>query len=441
MRQQIQRYSCDRCHGQKVRCTRAETGGMCVRCEKAKAKCTWSPSQRKQRKDINTASTLFREPFDVSQDPSHPDIGLQKNGQTNHVALASSRQENNQCSRQIQTSTLDSVLFNSPNEQLGQPVLDFDFQMGMNFLEPTTAWTDSPSDPSSSAGAGNTIYGQGSPQRSSSGLDTWQHRFNHEWAMLSSDDIHTEQLSTSRDQPKGASSSLAITTIQALSDLNVELYAHAAMVPKPPKSSSQPLTWKDKDLVVDKTFQLSQRFIDVLNKFYPRYVEASTSSSSPNTSASSASSPRTGMALGRLHAAIDQGSFLLILSCHLRLIDTYENIFGNMQACLDRSSVTECEDHVGLPNVKVGSFSIPDTSAVQITLILHLARHLLSRMGELIKSIESSQTSDRVNEDGSLSVGSDSLVSPTLEAVHSREKVLVERISRLRKTFIDLNIL
>lgn len=66
-----------------------------------------------------------------------------------------------------------------------------------------------------------------------------------------------------------------------------------------------------------------------------------------------------------------------------------------MQACLDRSSVTECKDHVGLPNIKVDSFAIPKTSAVQITLILHLARYLLSWMGELIKSTESSQKSDR----------------------------------------------
>ncbi|KAF8867065.1 hypothetical protein BDZ45DRAFT_794809 [Acephala macrosclerotiorum] len=38
-------------------------------------------------------------------------------------------------------------------------------------------------------------------------------------------------------------------------------------------------------------------------------------------------------------------------------------MFGNMQACLDRSSVTECKDHVGLPNIKVDSFAIPKTSA------------------------------------------------------------------------------
>jgi len=266
--------------------------------------------------------------------------------------------------------------------------------------------------------------------------------------MLSAAEIPVQgQLPTPQNAAEKVPGLSAISTIQSLSDLNVELYTHAVTVPNPPKSLVEPLSWKDKDFAIDRTFQLSQRFIDILNTHYPRYLQ-SAALSATNTPASSApsNSHHSGSNSDRPPLSIDQASFLLILSCYLRLIDTYDNIFGNMQACLDRASVTAREDYVSLPNVKFGSFSLPNSSALQITLILQLARHLLNRMGEIIGSIELSEssstvTSDIIDNNEALSPGLEHSMSPTLKALNHREKALIKRVNTLRNTLIDLNIL
>ncbi|KAL9626947.1 MAG: hypothetical protein Q9164_007749, partial [Protoblastenia rupestris] len=154
------------------------------------------------------------------------------------------------------------------------------------------------------------------------------------------------------------SASSALSTIQELSNLNVRLYEHASMIPKPPQATTESLSWKGKDFAMDKTFELSQSMIELLNRIYPRYGEtplhktlkrkmSNVESSKSRKEGSSAISQRS-----QTLPCIDQGSMLLVLSCYLRLIDTYDNIFGNMQACLDRSSVTPSEDYVSLPCVK-----------------------------------------------------------------------------------------
>ncbi|OTA98508.1 hypothetical protein M426DRAFT_325923 [Hypoxylon sp. CI-4A] len=256
---------------------------------------------------------------------------------------------------------------------------------------------------------------------------TWQDRFNREWAMLSmdqptppKDDISEGQPPTSNDQ--GRDSLLAI--IRSLSDLNVDLFSLSSAVPKPPTSTSQPLSWKDKDFAIDKTFQLSQRFIKALDRLYPQH--------SRRPSKDVISQPDQD--LESTHGTpFDQSLFLLVLSCHQKLVETYDDIFGNMQACLDRSAITAPEDYVAMPDVKVGSFSLPNSSALQITLVLQLARHLLQRMGSIIKALDRSRmlAADDAND----------LMSLTFKAVNTREANLIERINKLRYTLVSLDIL
>ncbi|KAI2626421.1 hypothetical protein GGR54DRAFT_636992 [Hypoxylon sp. NC1633] len=162
---------------------------------------------------------------------------------------------------------------------------------------------------------------------------------------------------------------------------------------------------------------------------YPRHPEKS--SLSPTRSpAHDSASPVSGSCRP---ISFDQSSFLLVLSCYQRLIETYDDIFGNMQACLDRSSVTAREDYVQMPDVKVGSFSIPDSSALQITLILQLARHLIRRMGIIIKNLN-----PRPN---AAIDGANDLLSLTFKALSIRESDLIERINKLRNTLVSLDIL
>lgn len=241
-------------------------------------------------------------------------------------------------------------------------------------------------------------------------------------------------ISDTLDAPKTV---CLLTTIRELSELNVDLYAHETSVPKPPASLEEPMSWKNKDFAIDRTFHLSHRLIEIVNKSYPRYLETAcmqTPEMSPERSPES-TPPKP---------PVDQGSCLLILSCYTRLIETYDRIFDNMQGCLDRSSVTAREDYVSMPSVQVGSFSLPHSSSLQIVLILQLARQLLSRMGEIIKAVQpGTRTSspDVTAPESPTSPTGSLLLSSALETVSAEEERLIKRITKLRSTLIELNIL
>ncbi|OTA54843.1 hypothetical protein K449DRAFT_389072 [Hypoxylon sp. EC38] len=66
-----------------------------------------------------------------------------------------------------------------------------------------------------------------------------------------------------------------------------------------------------------------------------------------------------------------------------------------------------------MPDMKVGSFSLPNSSALQITLVLQLARNLIKRMGFIIKALDQSQNLK--------SCDTNDLMSLTFKAVNFRE--------------------
>lgn len=381
----VQRSACDRCHGQKLRCARSGHAGPCIRCTKVKAICTWTPSARRQsQKQLN-----------ICISPT----GSDENG--------------------IETP------FHAPHTVV-QP--QFDFAAFSMLDNPTTpAWPGSTlvdfiSGSSSASPTADTCVQQ-------SGESTWQYRSNQEWAMLSAqqqsppEDRIVPSCLDSRVNPQ-ETQRLQLLAIRGLSDLNVDMFSLSSTIPKPPTCISQPHSWKNKDFAIDKTFQLSQRLIEVLNQLFPHNSESHNYVMTPPNEAEAVLAPTN-------YPLFDQSSFLLVLSCYQRLIETYHNIFGNMQACLDRSMVTACEDYVQMPDMKVGSFSVPHSSALQITVVLQLSRHLLCRMGVIIKSLNTSCNGDGVND----------LMSFTFKAVKEREDELVKTISKLGNSLLSLDIL
>ncbi|KAK5992324.1 Isoflavipucine cluster transcription factor [Cladobotryum mycophilum] len=442
MAKPTQRYACDRCHGQKLRCIRTDTG-KCLRCSKAKATCVWSQSLR-CRKTASAQKKQQTEGLEASI------IGLPTN-----ATLASSSTDQSPNSTychlmdQLQPSNMPPVEINLDMLQPGG------MPPGIQPSPQSQDFSDVQSRPQHSSGpSSDTVTGSpvwmwsaattNCPTASESHSHAqagWQQMFNQEWAMLSS-----QHLAASKDMSPAAVSDLAedgsnpqcrIVTIRQLSDLNVELYAHAATVPKPPMSLSEPLNWKDKNFAIDRTFQLSQRLIEILNRQYPRYLE---------TASMSGSEPVSSDALQVADIETDDGSCLLILSCYIRLVGIYDNIFGNMQACLDRSSVIAREDHAKLPDVKFGSFSLPNSSALQIVLILQLARNLLNRMGEIVKAAgfnaqKSQSNPENPNTTESIEGPTNCLLPSAVKTVIYQENRLMTRITELRNTLIAMNIL
>ncbi|KAI0853026.1 hypothetical protein F5Y00DRAFT_225177 [Daldinia vernicosa] len=407
----IQRSACDRCHGQKLRCMRSASGGACIRCTRAKAACTWSPSLRSKK-------GLKPEAMNGLYDDRNNSVNREDN-------LDPVKINGNSLPRSTPAVA-------GPICQLSLP--DMNFSLGNDLFQCDSALWQTPLITGSTSSSSPTLVTSTSPSLSQipsqDASNTWQDRFNQEWAMLSAEqqsppknDSPAEKQGPLRDNMRGPPC-LPLDIIQSLSDLNVETFSLSSAIPKPPVSTSQPLSWKDKDFAIDRTFQLSQRFIEVLDKLYPRQLGSS--AQDPIIS------PIRESSTSRL-ASFDHASFLLVLSCYQRLIGIYNDIFGNMQACLDRSSVTAPEDYVRMPDVKVGSFSLPNSSALQITLVLQLARHLLQRMSFIIKILNPSPITDDND--------TNDLMAPTFKAVTARETDLIERINLLRSTLVSLDIL
>ena len=86
-----------------------------------------------------------------------------------------------------------------------------------------------------------------------------------------------------------------------------------------------------------------------------------------------------------------------------------------------------------MPDVKVGTFSLPKSSALQITLVLQLARYLLRRMGFVIKALDPSLSAD--GDD------TNNLMPLAFKVVKAGETDLIEKINQLRNTLISLEIL
>jgi hypothetical protein len=407
----VQRSACDRCHGQKLRCSRSGHGGPCIRCTKVKAVCTWTPSTRRQSEQLSSKPPTLQQSSiaTLGNSPTYDDgNGIESMRPLNTSFPA------------VQTE-LDLSAFSTC------PLPD----------NPTTAtWSDPTFVDFVSGSSSTCALSNASPTadpylQSEDAASTWQYRFNEEWAMLSAEQKSPPGDGTVRtcpSTPRAMSQeiqNLPLSTIRGLSDLNVEMFKLSSTIPKPPTSISQPHSWKNKDFAIDKTFQLSQRLIEVLDKLYPRNSEPNGYiMTPPQEDALPVLAPND-------PPSFDQSSFLLVLSCYQRLIETYHDIFGNMQACLDRSMVTAREDYVQMPDMKVGSFSVPDSSALQITMILQLSRHLLRRMGTIIKSLNTNYNGGGTND----------LMSLTFKAVNTREDELIETIYKLRNSLLSLDIL
>ncbi|KAL2837714.1 hypothetical protein BJY01DRAFT_41156 [Aspergillus pseudoustus] len=413
-----QRHACDRCHGQKLRCIHTDTG-PCLRCTKAKATCIWSQpvrSNRPKKQDRVVSGSPFasRQPTNQNISPTISVLGVSDSQGSTPVDINLDL---------LQAQFTPDPAWPLPSGRYPSPTshkLDHhNVAQTEGGIEATPDWMW----PTVTDG----------PIQAAAPVD-WQQAFNREWTMMVSqnpiDVTETPPELPASSTVEAPQTACPLATIRELSQLNIDLYSHQASVPIPPASLEEPITWKDKDFAIDRTFALSQRLIKLVNGQYPRYLETARGQTVESTLASTAPEPQ-----------IDQGSCLLILSCYTRLIETYDRIFANMQGCLDRSSVTAPEDYVSMPNVQIGSFSLPHSSSLQIVLILQLARELLNRMGEVIRAVQPDKKAGHIDTAApELTTGSQ-LLSSTLGTVSAEEDRLMKRITKLRTTLIALNIL
>ncbi|KAK9325283.1 hypothetical protein V1517DRAFT_189917 [Lipomyces orientalis] len=166
----VQRSACDRCHAQKLRCSRSPHGGPCIRCAKVKAVCTWTPSTRRQSEQLSSKPPNLQESSIATPTYDHG------NGIESMTPLNTSFPA-------VQTEFDFSALSTCPLPDL---------------------------------------------QSREDAASTWQYRFNQEWAMLSAELRSPPDDGIVRTGPGTPSAesqetqNLRLSTIRGLSDLNLK---------------------------------------------------------------------------------------------------------------------------------------------------------------------------------------------------------------------------
>ena len=151
--------------------------------------------------------------------------------------------------------------------------------------------------------------------------------------------------------------------VRVLSDLNVQLYEHAAALPPFPEeeimynisdgttaNNNGETSQVDEDYArafdVERTFILTRSLIDVLRRLYQHIDD------------------------DPFARPLDRATVLLILSCYYRLMDVYEAIFGHMRTCTRNLPDCKHEDNhsvragvvvkgVVMPAFQFGAYKVP----------------------------------------------------------------------------------
>ena len=241
------------------------------------------------------------------------------------------------------------------------------------------------------------------------------------------------------DPPLSCSAFDITAWVRKLSDINVQLYQHVARISSLHDLRSKASITSEalgtdakngKRFAIDQTFKLSLLLIEALNHLYSRLLYTSSSHALPNSPPNSGGTTSGPYLPGT--ASLDQGSILLVLSSYLRLIEAYDITFRSVQASLTENQAAmtgkEAPRHLALPQLTIGAFSPPASSAVQITLIVHLGEMLLAQIRRLIGSMESSAGLDSGAEGGGESLG-----DTTLRAIRAKESETMKRINSIKR--------
>ncbi|KAI1472376.1 uncharacterized protein F4812DRAFT_11244 [Daldinia caldariorum] len=208
-----------------------------------------------------------------------------------------------------------------------------------------------------------------------------------------------------------------ISLLERLSNLNIRLMRHLHTIPEVHTTGapSQPGT---RQFSIDETFHISQAFIDIISQIYA-------------------------------------SSELLMYSCYLRLIETYDRILRLVQqvfsishreppsstaAPSNRASNRGIQFPFQMPGFSVGSFSLPSTmpGETQAVFLVNSVDAMMARARELVAqaTVPKQTAGYRGNFE---SFGGISLVIvPDLarNAIRARENALLGLVNDLKKTIV-----
>lgn len=236
--------------------------------------------------------------------------------------------------------------------------------------------------------------------------------------------------------------------IRRLSELSISLFEYSTTIP--PLAIHDPVPQTDdyqatmdsrakdySNYTADETFRVTQELIDI----YPLFIElftrrkvfhSSKSSHVPMSPQQPVESEQGVEYLGPVAPPLsnplhlDHSAILLVLSCHLRLIDIYEQLFKHMKVCIDLKGVghTQQQGTFTAPRLRIGNYVPPMTTAVtmQMLLLVHFATSLCDFAVALDGHI-------RKPEDGGTSAGN----SPSDQSHHEVKALTLVSAERVKE--------
>lgn len=250
--------------------------------------------------------------------------------------------------------------------------------------------------------------------------------------------------------------------VRKLSQLSSDLYEHSQTIPPlsihDPNHPSQEKDFQnDPQYFLEETFRLTQGLVDIYPAFLNTFLghtsaqistpPFSSSDNSPESSTSDspeiigdASPPR------RQRPPLDHSSILLILSCHIRIIEIYEGLFKHMEVCIKQKGtpLTRRQEMMKVPQLSIGTFVPPPSSAIpmQMLLLIQFSSQLFNYAAELASEIDTEVEGDQNGVQASpLEATTLALTRAAVANVKDRASFMTENLGTMRGMMLHSGLL
>ncbi|KAH7348436.1 hypothetical protein BKA65DRAFT_476850 [Rhexocercosporidium sp. MPI-PUGE-AT-0058] len=472
------RAACDRCHSQKIRCPRRVGSEICDRCMKARTPCFFSPFRQKKtseedaEEDVSVVATAPQS--QVLAPEQHVDTaGL---GRRKRKRLAPDPDPTTIAPEMISVEGPVQIL-NLDNDPLGLDWMpgsysgsqDFssdnafnDFNFANTAQYPLDFSNAIPDEPDvftvtnevqyrrninldrSRRGTSNLLLGPniGSPKPSPKVRGNLQYSWPHGVKANASDADSAQDF------------------VRKLSQLNVDLSDHKTTLPPMSVHDELPPELdiacpQNEGYVLEDTFRLTQSLIEIYPSFLHLFINPTSTPSQTTTPESDwlgtdmfgndgTSSPDSASSSTLSHAKqpMDHASILLLISCHLRVIDIYDILFKHMDVCIGQNGVAKTARQAALtaPTLSIGNYIPPPSSAVpmQMLLLVQFASQLYNFAVDMASEIPfpPNDTSSGGTIDSTLV-----LTKAAAENVKDRAGNMSQRLSSLRSKMLNSGLL
>lgn len=267
-----------------------------------------------------------------------------------------------------------------------------------------------------------------------------------------------------------SASSDAENCLQEISHLSGRLYTHSMTIPNetpqyqfsntsqippgPPHIDKETTSYAcsyESQFDLSVTMELTQAMSDLYQRFMaiPLYFVPKKASVAGTNHDSSPFNSRSDPALSSAaevsgSSKLDHSSILLILACHLRLINCWDSISRRIGDCTS-TALTHGKGSAtsAMQIMSVGNFKLSETHAasMQFLLLVHLLHQLWERSSELVIAVQSSTHKISTEKEASECDSTAVLTEQMCLEVQARAEFRMRQLEKTRTLLISRNLL